>query len=254
MLPFLPISVKRYLADKAVALSGGRLARFRPTHSADNRITDHWLCTSPKLDAAFAKATEAGSSMGPGTQWRVHVACWAAKNGLQAGGAFVECGVARGFMARVICDYINIDVPFYLLDTYEGFDDRYLSEEQLAGIRSRLSRPVTLDLYAGNYDRVVETFKDRPNVRVIKGSVPDTLVQVTEDKIGYLSIDMNCAIPEIEAIEYFWPKMVKGAFVVLDDYGWQGHDEQRLAFNDWSARTGVPILSMPTRQGLIVKQ
>lgn len=239
----------RYVVKQA---AGNRVVSFTPTHNQDNLATDHWLTTNERFEAAYRKSMAAGLALSQETKWRVRTACWAAEIGQKLGGAFVECGVANGFMSRVIIDYLDFDGPFYLLDTYNGLDERYVSAEQLAGIRAR-DAAGRKSIYHEIYDQVVATFADRPNVHVVRGAVPETLAQVPEQPIAYLSIDMNAAIPEIAAIEYFWPMLVKGAFVVLDDYGWQGHEEQRHAFDAWAIRARASLLSLPTGQGLIVK-
>ncbi len=64
---------------------------------------------------------------------------------------------------------------------------------------------------------------------------------------------MNTRDPEIAAAEYFWDKLVSGAAIVLDDYGWRKHIEQKRAFDDFASRRGVQVLSLPTGQGLILK-
>ena len=64
---------------------------------------------------------------------------------------------------------------------------------------------------------------------------------------------MNCEIPEIAAAEFFWDTLVSGGVIVLDDYGWQGHIVQKHAFDLFSSRKGVQVLSLPTGQGLIFK-
>jgi CTP synthase (UTP-ammonia lyase) len=61
-------------------------------------------------------------------------------------------------------------------------------------------------------------------------------------------------IPEIAAAEFFWPRMSLGGIIILDDYGWQGFDEQRLAFDKFAKEKNVPILSLPTGQALIIKE
>jgi hypothetical protein len=46
-------------------------------------------------------------------------------------------------------------------------------------------------------------------------------------------IDMNAAAPERAAIEHFWERLVPGAPVILDDYGYAaGHQAQRAALDD----------------------
>ena len=42
---------------------------------------------------------------------------------------------------------------------------------------------------------------------------------------------MNIVLPEIAAIEFFWDRLVPGAMVLLDDYGWSTHTAQKLAFD-----------------------
>lgn len=87
----------------------------------------------------------------------------------------------------------------------------------------------------------------------MRGAIPATLRDVSIDKVAYLHIDMNCVMPEMEAIEFFWPRLSTGACVVLDDYAYFGYHLQLAAWNDWGARNGSPILTLPTGQGLIVK-
>jgi hypothetical protein len=232
--------------------------QFKPTYNEDNLATDHWLSTDAKFEAAYQRAIDMGLAVSTTVKWRAHVACWAARRGAKLGGAFVECGVNRGFLSRVIIEYLG-DVPnFYLLDTYKGFDESTLSAKQIASLKAwHIEAGKTGDwrngMYEECYEDVVRSFADKPQVKIVRGTVPDTLSQVTEDKIAYLSIDMNCAAPEIAALDYFWPKLVPGATVVLDDYGWTGHTEQRDAFDEWSLKNSVPLLSLPTGQGLLVK-
>ncbi|MBA4358074.1 MAG: MtfD protein, partial [Desulfovibrio sp.] len=109
------------------------------------------------------------------------------------------------------------------------------------------------DYYTECYGAVQETFKGYPNVRVVQGIIPASLAQVTSEQVSYLSIDMNCVVPEIAAAEFFWDRLVSGAVMVLDDYGFELHEPQKRAFDAFAARRGVQVLSMPTGQGLIFK-
>jgi len=84
--------------------------------------------------------------------------------------------------------------------------------------------------------------------------VPETLPQVCADKICYLSLDMNCAEPEIAAAEYFWPRLESGAVIVLDDYGYSDeYLRQKRAFDEFARAKEVQVLLLPTGQGLIFK-
>lgn len=178
------------------------------------------------------------------------------------GGDFIECGVNKGFMSRIVMEYLALDkhpeISFYLLDTFEGFDERYLTAREAKSLqafrrRQEPHRPWQMGRYEPCYDTVLRAFSSYPNAVVIKGPVPQTLDKVKTTKVSYLAIDMNCVIPEIAAIEYFWEKIVPGGIVILDDYAWPGHEDQKNAFDKFADEAGANILCLPTGQGLIIK-
>jgi hypothetical protein len=164
-------------------------------------------------------------------------------------GDFVECGVNRGGYARAILQYLPFDASgkkMFLLDTYEGIPDEQISEVERQ--QGRLAGG-----YEPAWDAVSKAFAPFSSVKLIRGMVPQTLVKVEGESIAYLSLDMNIAEPEIAAANYFWPKMVSGAIMLLDDYNFTFHPVQRQRFNEFARQKGVPILPLPTGQGMIIK-
>lgn len=204
-------------------------------------------------DPDFKKAYELGKKTGSydKIEWRIHVACWMADAVRELEGDFVECGVHLGGTTRAIIDYIGfdkLDKTYYLFDTFEGLPESHISEtEKEKGFH--LNRWG----YHDCYDIVKETFKDF-NVKAIKGKVPESLSEVNIEKVCFLHIDMNCAYPEVEALKYFWDKMVKGGMIILDDYGWMFHIEQKRAIDKFAHPLGIKILTLPTGQGVIIKK
>jgi len=165
-------------------------------------------------------------------------------------GDFIECGVNRGGYSRAVMHFVDfprLGKTFYLLDTFHGLEDKLISDaERKRGI------PQVYSYYEECYEAVCRTFEGFRTV-IVRGVVPETLPSVKAAKVCYLSIDMNCAAPEIAAAEYFWDKLVPGAVIVLDDYGWKIHYEQKEKFDRFAARKGVRVLALPTGQGLIFK-
>ncbi|MFZ4499970.1 MAG: TylF/MycF/NovP-related O-methyltransferase [Minisyncoccia bacterium] len=183
-------------------------------------------------------------------RWRAYIVAWAAKQMKNLEGDFVECGVNTGMIARMIIDYINfesVNKKYYLLDTYTGMSETYSTEKEM--IRSE-KMGYTTDIYG----MVKNTFAPFENVIIVRGAVPETLSQVPSSKVSLLLIDMNCLLPEIEALEFFWDKMVPGGLIILDDHGFPGHEEQRRGHIDFAARHNTVVLPLPTGQGLIIKQ
>ncbi len=227
------------------------------TYDADGMTTTHsvaWMS-----DPAFAEAYERGMATGHRfgddlhIEWRVALACWAASVAIKLDGDFVECGVNTGIFSAAICSYVDFgtyaDRRFYLVDTYEGIPTEQLSEAERAHRRAEQSRGVYFD----SYELVCATFAPYPNVVPIKGRVPEILPAVPAERVAYLCIDMNAAAPERAAIEYFWDRIVPGGVVLLDDYGFVDHGEQRAAMDAFARAHDVRIFSMPTGHGLLIK-
>jgi O-methyltransferase len=220
-------------------------------YQQDGLATEHNadFCRDARFARAYALGRATGSWRGREIQWRAYVACWATEHACRLPGDMVECGVYRGGLSRTVMEYVGFErVPktFFLLDTFRGIPkNRILPEER------RLGRG--LERYEECYEDVVRTFARYPNVTIIRGPVPDTLPQVTAERVCYLSLDMNSAAAEVAAIEFFWDRLVPGAIVLLDDYGFRDYAPQKHAMDAFAAERGVSILSLPTGQGLIIK-
>lgn len=184
-------------------------------------------------------------------EWRVHVALWAAGVGLRLDGDFVECGVNTGILSLAIADYHDFGSSgrtFFLFDTFRGTPEDQMDDEE----REKRLRDNEL-YYPDCYELAKENFAPYPNMRLVRGRVPDTLADAGVGKVAYLSIDMNVAEAERAAMEFFWDKLVPGAPVVLDDYAWAGCESQKAAIDRFAAGVGTSVLSLPTGQGLMVK-
>jgi O-methyltransferase len=229
-----------------------RLAEGPLAYNQDGLATVHNadFIATPRFARAYAAGVATGSWKGANVQWRAYVACWAADIGSRLEGDFVECGVNRGGLSRTLIDFIDFartGKHFYLLDTYEGLVDTHLTQaERDSGIVAGRYEPC-FDAARRNFAQFAGC------TTLIQGTVPETLSQVPHGPIAYLSIDMNCVGPEIAAAEHFWPQMSAGAIMLLDDYGWPGHIEQKKAFDAFAASKGALVLPMPTGQGIIIK-
>jgi len=248
----------RWIIDNYSKISP--LSELRPNHylgkityDTDSLTTSNNsdFITEPRFARAYAAAQATKPWEGFTLQWRVYIICWMADHVKKLPGDFVECGVNTGAYSRAIVEYTEFKTlgkKFFLLDTFEGFPEEQMTEaERKAGI----------GMYGGTHyknvhDQVVATFKDFPVV-IIKGRVPETLVQCQPESVTFLSIDMNAVQPELAAADYFWPLLVSGGVMVLDDYGFPPHINQKLAFDEFAVRQGVSILSLPTGQGIVFK-
>jgi O-methyltransferase len=214
---------------------------------------------NPLFQRAYAAGMDSGHKMGRARgstqdihiEWRTHVICWAAWHAKHLPGSFVECGVNTGIYSLAACHYIDFNATgkdFYLFDTFNGIPCEQMAEQERADRTQR-----NASHYEECYELVCRNFALFPRARLVRGMIPATLAQVAIDQVCYLSIDMNIVAPEIAALEFFWDKLVPGAPVILDDYGWQVHAAQQRAMDSFAQGQGLSILSLPTGQGLLIK-
>jgi hypothetical protein len=190
--------------------------------------------------------------------WRVHIGLWAARTAIKKPGDFVECGVNAGFLSSSIMHDLDWDSRgkiFFLLDTFAGIDLKHVTEEELReGISQKNTEMIESGFYLTSSESVKINFSEWRNIKIIEGVIPDTLGEITSSQISFLHIDLNCAPPEIAAIEFLWSRLVSGAIVLLDDYAYSGYHHQKTSMDNFARSRGVSIASLPTGQGLLIKE
>lgn len=253
VVPHQPVASSSVLVD----------ARGTPTYDADfltvwhkntDFLQDQKFMAAYKagMDSGHKIARPAGSSDDIHIEWRIHICCWAAWHAKQLPGDFVECGTNTGIMSLAVANYINFNHTgkrFFLFDTFDG-----IPEEQITPYERLLGRAQENEqLYEDCYERAKMNFSPFPRAILVRGKVPDTLATVQIGSVCYLCLDMNIVVPERAAIEHFWDKLVPGAPVILDDYGWLNFGKQKEAMDAFAAQKGVKIANLPTGQGLLFK-
>lgn len=253
------MNIKVFL-NKLIEKTGYTIRKYDPTTIYDE---DGLRCIHNHdfiLDNEFGDAYERGiRAAGEDYQWhwRVHIGLWVAFSASKLSGDFVECGVNRGFLSSAIMKYLKWDTlskTFYLLDTFKGLDERFIcNTEREAQVLLRNQEWVKNGVYVSGVESVKSNFTEWRNVRIIEGSVPDTLKHVNAEEIAFLHLDMNCSTPEVLAAEFFWNRLVSGGFVLMDDYGNNFFPEIKKAMDVFAGSKKVKIVSLPTGQGLLIK-
>jgi hypothetical protein len=160
--------------------------------------------------------------------------------------------VNTGIFSLALAHFIDLNATgkyLYLFDTFAGIPPEQISERE----RSMNRCADNERMYEDCFEVAKKNFAPYQKARLVRGKIPDSLSQVSIEQVCYLSIDMNIVAPEIAAITHFWEKLVPGALVILDDYGWKNYATQKEAMDQFAARRGVNILTCPTGQGILIK-
>ncbi|MBK9165951.1 MAG: class I SAM-dependent methyltransferase [Bryobacterales bacterium] len=250
--------MKRWLKALA-ARAGYAVLRTRGRYWQDGLFTLHGarFRAEARFRAAYARGVAASQGHDPEFEWRIHVALWAARLASHVPGDFVECGVNAGFVSSAIAEDLGWPVAgkrFHLVDTFAGPVAEQYSREEIAKGRLDIARDaLAAGAYVTDAARVRAQFAAWPGVVVVQGAVPGVLSALDVDAVAFLHLDMNCAFPEVAALEYFWPRLQPGGVVLLDDYAYFGHEHQGDAIDAAARKLDASVLALPTGQGLIVK-
>lgn len=203
------------------------------------------------FDAGFlghyqmAEKIEAGHYGGMAVAPRAYILMKAAETALQlASGDFVECGVFRGGSALLAAEVIRLDPhpdkpAFHLFDTFGGVPEAGLSELEAKTALGNTFNDTTLEQTQTNLAAYHDLLHFHP------GYVPDTFADCGVEAVRYLHIDINTGKATRECLEFFLPKLVEGAVVVFDDYGWPGYLDCKRAtdafFTDHQLPLPIPL-------------
>jgi len=174
--------------------------------------------------------------------WRTYILIYFANIAAKADGDFVECGCHTGFTANEVIKNIGLDKigkNYWLYDLFEWKEGD--EHTRFEGHKNEKM-----------YEDTVARFSDYSNVKVIKGSVPESFSFGFPDKISFCHVDMNHPTPEAGALNAVLPRLSKGGVVILDDYGWWGYSAQKSALDPIVKSFNMDILELPTGQGVLI--
>ncbi len=162
-----------------------------------------------------------------------------------------------GFLSTAIfknLDWNALEKNIFLIDTFSGPNNEQFNEAEVeAGRVDEVEYLKRIGGYNYSLKGVTENFGEWKNVNIVQGLIPDVLKSIDVNKVCYLHIDLNCVLPEVESLMYFWDKMVPGGVILLDDYAFRGFELQGEAMRNVAKEKCVEILSLPTGQGLLIK-
>src|SRR5579864_7005217 len=177
--------------------------------------------------------------------WRLHTLCWATSQALGLKGDFVQCGVFRGYLAAMVARYLGPDLGkrrWLLFDDFSTYPEDQTQFTILGGKKQ--------DPFSHARSRLARF----PNITVIDGKLPDILAKRAMRKIAFLHLDLGDAATELAVLDRLFDRLVPGAPIVLEKFGWLFAKPQHDALKAYLAERGLPVLELAVGQGLAVKR
>jgi hypothetical protein len=137
-------------------------------------------------------------------------------------GDFIEAGAWRGgatiFMRAVLKAHNVTDRTVWVADSFEGLPPPDAANFP-ADADIRLDKFKALAVSRGAVEQNFRRYGLLDDqVRFLEGWFKDTLPKAPIEKLGVLRIDADLYESTIEALEYLYPKLSPGGYVIVDDY------------------------------------
>jgi hypothetical protein len=134
-----------------------------------------------------------------------------------------EVGVWRGGASALVAA-LDPRRHHWALDTFEGLPEA--DADRLAA-----------GAFAAPVDEVRRSLAGHTNIEVIAGLFPDSAGPLTSRRFSFVHLDMDLHAGTHAGLELFWPRLVAGGTIVVDDYGSQ-HEGVTRAVDDFARARG----------------
>ena len=147
-------------------------------------------------------------------------------------GAAAELGVYRGFFARCI-NQLMPERKFYLFDSFEGFAEGDCAADSFQAAHRNTA-----------IDKVLAIMPHPDSLTVKPGFFPESL-EGLEERFCLVSLDVDFYRGTLDGLRYFWPRLEKGGYLMLHDWGSPKLPGVAKALSDYEAELGYRIPASP---------
>jgi O-methyltransferase len=141
-------------------------------------------------------------------------------------GDFWECGVYRGGTAALLAQILKDSrtaKKLYLFDSFEGMPATDPEKDwHKKG-----------DFSDTSLDSVSASIQAADHCIFKKGFIPDTFAGLEDSRISFAHIDVDIYKSIMDSLDFIWPSLVVGGFIVFDDYGFKTCASARKAVDQF---------------------
>ena len=177
-------------------------------------------------------------------------------------GKLVECGCWKGLSSYMLCNYMREynssfnGQDFFIVDSFKGLSepsafDKIIDlgvtgKEEISGQPS--------GAFSASIQEVKNTLSDFPEITYFQGWIPSAFKDIPDAEYKFVHIDVDLYEPVHHSVSYFYPRLVNGGMIVIDDYGslyWPG---AKKAVDEYCTKNNIDLLRLSTGQAVIWKK
>ncbi len=159
-------------------------------------------------------------------------------------GDIAELGAYKGETATVLATMARrLNTTAWILDTFEGFN-----AADLQGVDAAHGME-----FADTSLEAVRALVGEQNVRYVKGYFPDSAAQMPPDlSFCLIHIDCDLYVPILHALNYFYPRLVPGGYLIVHDYACLAWDGAERAVDEFFADKPEAVIPLTDGCGTAV--
>jgi len=157
-------------------------------------------------------------------------------------GNLAELGVYKGKFARYINQFFP-DRKLYLFDTFKGFDKR-----DTAGEKSENYSSGAQDFSDTSVSLVLKQMPFPDHCIPVKGFFPESAKEI-DDSFVLVSLDADLYDPIYAGLNFFFPKLVKGGYILIHDFNNDSYKGARKAVEQFCSEQGLNFTPLPDSGG-----
>lgn len=172
-------------------------------------------------------------------------------------GNIAECGCFRGHSSYIISSYIKDINPrkeFFIFDSFAGLSNKDLDLDRPAYEQSDEEMKLETGRFSCALEEVQKNLSEFNFVKYFKGYVPERFEEVSGHKFCFVHIDVDLYQPTYDALDFFFPRLVKDGIIVIDDYGSSLYKGATTAVDDFLLKnTCSTFYEVPMGSAFIIK-
>ena len=169
-----------------------------------------------------------------------------------------ECGCYLGHSAFIIATILKRHAfghEFHIFDSFQGLSKP--SEQDLqplaagadaAEIASYVEDKLGKRPFHNEFERVQANLSEFDFVKFHRGWIPERFHDVEEQRFAFVNIDVDLYEPTHESLAFFYPRLLEGGIINIDDYGLTTWPGCTRAVDEW-LEINTPSLVIPIPGG-----
>ena len=178
--------------------------------------------------------------------WRVYILSWATKHCLSLPGDFIQCGAVEGFYIAVLADYLSFSKQTRQWQLYCCYEE--VVEELQLDHRNLPRRE-----HENCLKILEERTKEYSNISILSDNLTGILKDNVPNEIAFIHLDFKSAMNDKLILDTLFDKLQPGGILIVEDFGWRLYEEQAIKFENYCQGKNIPIVELPTGQGMLFK-